>query len=235
MLELEFIARFFKAAQSAGFDNFQAFVWYNQGKWPLESSKVKKYWLSLLVSKHAVLLYVGLGQHRTFVDYDSNVCFASAWTVRFYQYFFYWITSLIFLQFHESYLHQTKMVERWVTLFGFSSWSASFLVDPLLFTSNRSDTLALDFKYSVASSLQCQICYWLIHFSTLFLKIVPQTKKRRTLEDFNTFCSLILAYEARQEVKVELTYRAICYVPRMFCIVKFNTDKIRPTITFLWA
>lgn len=56
VLEWEFSARFFKAAQSAGFDNFQAFVWYNQGKWPLEPSKVKKYRLSLLVSKHAVLL-----------------------------------------------------------------------------------------------------------------------------------------------------------------------------------
>lgn len=56
VLEWEFSARFFKAAQSAGFDNFQAFVWYNQGKWPLEPSKVKKCRLSLLVSKHAVLL-----------------------------------------------------------------------------------------------------------------------------------------------------------------------------------
>lgn len=56
VLELEFSARFFKAAQSAGFDNFQAFVWYNQGKWPLEPSKVKKIRLSSFVSKHAVLL-----------------------------------------------------------------------------------------------------------------------------------------------------------------------------------
>lgn len=29
--------------------------------------------------------------------------------------------------------------------------------------------------------------------------IVPQTKKARTLEDFNAFCRLILAYEAKEE------------------------------------
>lgn len=45
---------FFKGAQSAGFGNFQAFLWYNQGKWPLEPSKVKKFRLALFVSKHAV-------------------------------------------------------------------------------------------------------------------------------------------------------------------------------------
>lgn len=55
---------FFKAAHSAGFDNFQAFLWYNQGKWPLEPWKVKKIRLALSVSKHAVVLrWVGHIEH----------------------------------------------------------------------------------------------------------------------------------------------------------------------------
>lgn len=103
-----------------------------------------------------------------------------------------WITSLMFWQFQESFLRQNKTVERWVTLLGFSSWSASFLADPLLFTSNRSDTLALDFKYSVASSLQCQICYRLIHFPLRFCRSFHRRRKGERWKISTRFVALFL-------------------------------------------
>ncbi|XP_020903930.1 PHD finger protein 13 isoform X2 [Exaiptasia diaphana] len=37
------------------------------------------------------------------------------------------------------------------------------------------------------------------HSARSTMEYYPEPKKKRTLEDFNTFCSLILAYEARQE------------------------------------
>lgn len=71
VLEIGIYCEFFKAAQSAGFENFQAFLWYSQQKWPREPWKVKSFPLALSVSKHAVVLR-WLGQIEHFVDYDSK-------------------------------------------------------------------------------------------------------------------------------------------------------------------
>lgn len=120
---------FFKAAQSAGFDNFEVFLWYTQRKWPLVPWKVKMFGFGLLVLTHAVLLRYE--PHRTFV-YDSKRLLCKLWKRLVFGIFIHFMTSSLFQQFQERCLRQNKTVERWVTLFGFPSSNASVLSWPIV-------------------------------------------------------------------------------------------------------